>query len=142
MKRSLTIGCVLLVGGGVTNCGGNADMGSVPREEQGEQAGASGSGAGGQGFVGDVVGNYYAGAGGGAVGVPVEVGGGPPSTGPYLGTTAGEGSVGYSGAGGWEEAGAAPTAGEGGVSGATDAPPAVGVAPHGGTGGWVGIPPK
>ena len=52
MKRSLTIGCVLLVGSGVTNCGGSAELGT-PDGESGAHAGASGSGVAG-GFTGTI----------------------------------------------------------------------------------------
>jgi hypothetical protein len=104
MKRSLTIGCVLLVGGGVSNCGGSVETASGPGEEPSAHAGAGGSGAAWEGLVGDA----------GAASDP-EMGG-------AAGATASEGGVAS-----WND----------------DEPPAVGVAPHGGSGGaWVGVPPK
>jgi hypothetical protein len=146
MKRSLTIGCVLLVGGGVSNCGGSAETGANPGEPQGSHAGASGSGAVGGGSVGNVP--SYGGGGGvppgiGSVGVAGRAVGTEPPDDP-----AGQpGLIGEAGAGGdWEMGvggGAGPLAGEGGVSGWGDEQPQAGTGPRGGTGGgWVGIPPK
>ena len=65
MKRSLTIGCVLLAGGAVANCGGVV-TGTGPAEETGDHAGASGSGAAAGASIGD-----YVGAGGAQIGVIV-----------------------------------------------------------------------
>jgi len=155
MKRSLTIGCVLLVGGGVTNCGGSAEMGSTIGDEQGQQAGAGAAG----GFTGTIdrggAGPYVgvpvtpAGAGGiyiGAVGVG-GAGGSVGGVGSVMGTVPSVGAAGASGgdwgvgagAGGWDAVG---TAGASGESSSSEEPPAVGVARQGGSGGWVGIPPK
>ena len=152
MKRSLTIGCVLLVGGGVTNCGGSAEVGSAAGGEPGfERAGAGGSP---DHSVGTIVPNY-SGAGGGyvgsAIGDPVYVAGatsfaGAPGVGPEpSGGAAGSVGPGAVGAGdaGWEigvGAGAGPgpfggSGGEGGTAGANDEPPAIGTAPLAGSGG-------
>jgi hypothetical protein len=156
MKRSLTIGCVLLVGGGAANCGGVV-TGTVPDQEASGRANASGSGPIGGGFMGD--GSPHAGAGGayvGAVGVQVGVGGGPEVGGhgdtPWIDPCADGGDqqcfLGVGGAGGDPGefpsvgAGAGPVAGSGGESGWADEPPAGGAGPIGGSGGWIGVPPK
>jgi len=149
MKRSLTIGCVLLVGGSVVNCGGAVEMGSTPGEEANQ---AGGSGAPDGGFMGDRVSNH---AGGGGIGIAGGNLGAAPqphikSAGGAGGADApGAGAAGWEmgcGAGGWENgvmgAGAGPIAGAGGESGSSDEPPAVGTTPQGGTGGWMGVPPK
>ena len=137
MKRSLTIGCVLLVGGGVTNCGGSAEMGSVAGHEPGAEAGSAAVAGhfmgtipqGGRDYVGDYVGSPVEVAG--AVGVGGA--GGAPGTGPYIGSVP---QIGEAGApDGWG-------AGAGGESGSSNDPPAVGTAPLGGAGGFVGVPPK
>ena len=147
MKRSLTIGCVLLVGSGVTNCGGSAELGT-PDGEPGAHAGASGSGVAG-GFTGAI--ELGVGGAGPYVGVAVERGGG--GGGGFVGqigdvvrmeTAGAPDVVGYAGAGGWQEesAGAGGDSDQGGAAGSSHVPPAVGVAPHGGTGGgWMGVPP-
>ncbi len=140
MKRTLTIGCVLLVGGGVTHCGGSVE--TSPAEQQAAQAGASGSGAPTDGFVGDNV--TRPGAGGGFVGNVVSHAGAssvPMGVAPIENLGVGgdpgewEGGIG---------AGSGPIAGEGGVAGWNEEqPPGVGTAPLGGTGGaWMGVPPK
>jgi hypothetical protein len=138
MKRSLTIGCVLLVGGGVSNCGGAAEMGSIPGEEH-SQAGASGSGAPDAGFVGEIW--NRAGAGGAYLGVPIGVGGGTSGSGPQIDSAGADGVVG-AGSSGWDAvgAGAGPIAGAGGESGSGDEPP--GTTPRSGAGGWLGVPAK
>jgi len=150
MKRSLTIGCVLLVGGGVTNCGGSvtrssseepeSQAGASGSQEHPSQAGASGSGAAGAGFVGDVV-PHYAG-GGGQIGFIGNAVGSAPAI-------AGDSGVAGAGAPGWEngmDSCGGPSiggaGGAGGEAGSSDEPPAVGTAPLAGAGGWIGIPAK
>ena len=145
MKRSLTIGCVLLVGSGVTNCGGSAELGT-PDGESGARAGASGSGVAG-GFTGAI--ELGVGGAGPYVGVAVEPGGRGGFVGqigdvPILGTAGAPDVVGYAGAGGWqdESAGAGGDSDQAGAAGSGHEPPAIGVAPNGGTGGgWMGVPP-
>jgi len=145
MKRSLTIGCVLLVGSGVTNCGGNAAV-DTPNGEQGAHAGASGSGVAG-GFTGTV----DRGGSGPYMGDPIT----PHGEGGFVGQlgdvatmgTAGAPPdlVGDAGAGGWaeESAGAGGESDPGGTGGTSHEPPAIGVAPRGGAGGaWMGVPPN
>ena len=145
MKRSLTIGCVLLVGSGVTNCGGSAELG-IPGGESGAHAGASGSGVAG-GFTGVI--EVGVGGAGPYVGVAVEPGGNGGFVGqigdvPILGTAGAPDIVGDAGAGGWqdESAGAGGDSDQGGTGGSSHVPPAIGVAPQGGAGGgWMGVPP-
>ncbi|MES1174580.1 MAG: hypothetical protein ABUL62_09630 [Myxococcales bacterium] len=135
MKRSLTIGCVLLVGGGVTHCGGSAETGAVVHDDP--TAGYTAAGAGGA-LIGILVDPNAGGvdsAGGGFVGlVDGHYGGAPGAggTGPYIGEAGAPDALG-SGAPGWDM---------GGESGASNEPPAVGTAPLGGAGGFVGVPPK
>lgn len=138
MKRSLTIGCVLLVGGGVSSCGGSAELGTPAGNEQGEHAGSGGSGA----QLGISIPPNYSGSGGTYVGVGSVIGdpvccvAGAPSIPGTLGDggatfmgTAPEMGVAGAGAAGWDGAG------EGGTAGSNDEPPAIGTAPLGGSGG-------
>lgn len=120
-NRKLSIGCVLLMGGALTNCGGTVETkGEGPGDDRGQ-------------------------AGSGFVGVPV-TGTGTGGAGPIAGST-GIGFGGYVGtccpgtggdapglgAGGY--VGVPPIGGEGGYVGA-------GGAPGGGEGGYVGVPPE
>jgi hypothetical protein len=150
MKRSLTIGCVLLVGGGVTNCGGSAEIGSQSGEEQGQHAGVSGSGAA-AGFMGTIgIGGYGPGPYMGVQMSPAGAGGVIGYVGTVYMGIAGAPDIVGAGAGGWDSVGVGPEpiAGEGGESGSGGAPPVVGdvvpgvgTAPQGGSGGWGNIPP-
>jgi hypothetical protein len=137
-NRKLSIGCVLIMGGALTNCGGTVDT---------HTDGGSESGAAGSGFVGVPPNGGFT----GAVGTQVGAGSGPipccpgiPGT-PGIGGSAhggapgvvavgagaggyqvGAGAGGYGNEGGWIDGGASyggevgvpPYAGEGGVAGA------------------------
>jgi hypothetical protein len=141
--RGLKIGCVLLVGTSITNCGGTVDRGGADR---GNEAGSNGyvGTIGGQtgavtgtmisGTSGDV--GYYGGrgpdiggyTGAGAANIGGYVGGGGSNIGGFVGTAplGGEAPIGGNG-----EVGA----GAPGVAGGEGGTGAVGVPPEGGVGG-------
>lgn len=128
-NRKLSIGCVLIMGSALTNCGGTVE----PRSDGGEEQGGSG-------FVGVPPNGGFT----GAVGIPVGAGaapyGGSTGIGGYVGTCcpgAGSGPYGGAGAGG-------TYVGTGGLPGTVSV--GGGAGGYGNESGWagegaVGVPP-
>jgi hypothetical protein len=121
----LTIGCVLIMGGALANCGGTVERGD---DGAGDHGGASGSGGlvgvppNGGGFVGSVgtccpgVGGYAGTTGiGGFVGVPPIAGAPGAGAGPIVG-----GAPGVDGRDGGGDGGRAGEAGVGGEAWTSD----------------------
>lgn len=132
-NRKLSIGCVLLMGGALTNCGGTVETRGEDPDERGQ---------GGSGFVGVPITTGGVGTIAGATGIgfggyvgtccPGSMGGG---YGGYVGVPPIGGHGGYVGAQG---AGAAGYVGVGGEGGQVGVPPEAGAAGWGGEGGTGG----
>lgn len=126
-NRKLSIGCVLLMGGALTNCGGTV-------ETKGEDPGDERGGQGGSGFVGVPITGGYQGTIAGATGIGFGgyVGTCCPGTGGTVGVPPIGGHGGY--------VGVPPLGGQGGEVGVQ-----VGAGAGGyddGAGGAVGVPPE